>query len=106
MENGNPALENISAAALAKGALEIERGEPCEILPLLARGGTAGGAMPKALVLLYSDGSLRVGEPTADGGLPGILKLDLSAGRVRLLDANRRSPKWPAVPVCAWRKRD
>jgi serine/threonine-protein kinase HipA len=78
MENGNPALEKISAAALAKGALEIERGEPCEILPLLARGGTAGGAMPKALVLLYSDGSLRVGEPTADGGLPGILKLDLS----------------------------
>jgi serine/threonine-protein kinase HipA len=79
MENGNPALEKISAAALAKGAMEIERGEPCEILPLLARGGTAGGAMPKALVLLYSDGSLRVGEPTADGGLPGILKLDFSA---------------------------
>ena len=79
MENGNPALEKISAAALAKGALEIERGEPCEILPLLARGGTAGGAMPKALVLLYSDGSLRVGEPAEDGGLPGILKLDLSA---------------------------
>jgi serine/threonine-protein kinase HipA len=79
MENGNPALETISAAALAKGALEIERGEPCDILPLLARGGTAGGAMPKALVLLYSDGSLRVGEPTADEGLPGILKLDLSA---------------------------
>lgn len=79
MENGNPALEKISAAALAKGALEIERGEPCEILPLLARGGTAGGAMPKALVLLYEDGSLRVGEPAEDGGLPGILKLDLSA---------------------------
>jgi len=79
MENGNPALEKISAAALAKGALEIERGEPCEILPLLARGGTAGGAMPKALVLLYEDGSLRVGEPTADAGLPGILKLDHSA---------------------------
>jgi serine/threonine-protein kinase HipA len=79
LEGGNPALEKISTAALAKGALEIERGEPCEILPLLARGGTAGGAMPKALVLLYADGSLRVGEPTGDGGLPGILKLDLSA---------------------------
>jgi serine/threonine-protein kinase HipA len=79
MENGNPALEKISAEALAKGALEIERGEPCEILTLLARGGTAGGAMPKALVLLYSDGSLRVGEPAEDGGLPCILKLDLSA---------------------------
>lgn len=79
LEGGNPALENISAAALAKGALEIERGEPCEILPLLSRGGTAGGAMPKSLVLLYADGSLRVGEPTGDGGLPGILKLDLSA---------------------------
>jgi serine/threonine-protein kinase HipA len=78
MEGGTPALEKISAAALAKGALEIERGEPCEILPLLARGGTAGGAMPKALVMLYHDGSLRVGEPEADGGLPGILKLDLS----------------------------
>jgi serine/threonine-protein kinase HipA len=79
MEGGNPALEKISAAALAKGALEIERGEPCEILPLLSRGGTAGGAMPKALVLLYADGSLRVGEPVGDGGLPGILKLDFSA---------------------------
>jgi serine/threonine-protein kinase HipA len=76
---GNPALEKISAAALAKGALEIERGEPCEILPLLSRGGTAGGAMPKALVLLYPDGSLRVGEPSGDGGLPGILKIDFSA---------------------------
>ena len=75
---GEPALEKISAAALAKRSLEIERGEPCEILPLLARGGTAGGAMPKALVLLYEDGSLRVGEPGDDGGLPGILKLDLS----------------------------
>lgn len=79
MQGGNPALEKISSAALAKGALEIERGEPCEILPLLSRGGTAGGAMPKALVLLYPDGSLRVGEPTGDGDLPGILKLDLSA---------------------------
>jgi serine/threonine-protein kinase HipA len=79
MEGGNPALEKISAAALAKGALEIERGEPCEILPLLSRGGTAGGAMPKSLVLLYADGSLRVGEPVGDGGLPGILKLDFSA---------------------------
>jgi len=79
MEGGNPGLEKISAAALAKGALEIERGEPCEILPLLSRGGTAGGAMPKALVLLYGDGSLRVGEPASDGGLPGILKLDLSS---------------------------
>jgi serine/threonine-protein kinase HipA len=79
IEGGNPPLEKINAAALAKGALEIERGEPCEILPLLARGGTAGGAMPKALVLLYEDGSLRVGEPTGDGGVPGILKLDLSA---------------------------
>jgi serine/threonine-protein kinase HipA len=78
MEACNPGLEKISAAALAKGALEIERGEPCEILPLLARGGTAGGAMPKALVVLYPDGSLRVGEPEADGGLAGILKLDLS----------------------------
>lgn len=78
MEGGNPGLEKISAAALAKGALEIERGEPCEILPLLARGGTAGGAMPKALVLLYPDGSLRVGEPERDGGRAGILKLDLS----------------------------
>ena len=79
LEGGNPALEKISTTALAKGALEIERGEPCEILPLLSRGGTAGGAMPKALVLLYADGSLRVGEPSGDGGLPGILKIDLSA---------------------------
>jgi serine/threonine-protein kinase HipA len=79
MKSGNLTLEKISVAALAKGALEIERGEPCEILPLLARGGTAGGAMPKALVLLYPDGSLRVGEPAEDGELSGILKLDFSA---------------------------
>lgn len=38
-------LERVSAAALAKGAAEIERGDPSEVLPQLARGGTAGGAL-------------------------------------------------------------
>jgi serine/threonine-protein kinase HipA len=70
-------LQDISAAALARGAAEIERGEPTEVLSQLAQGGTAGGAFPKALVLSYPDGTLRVGEP--DGaGQPCLLKFDLS----------------------------
>ncbi|EIP99305.1 HipA-like protein [Opitutaceae bacterium TAV1] len=70
-------LQVISAAALARGAAEIERGEPSEVLSQLAQGGTAGGAYPKALVLAYADGTLRVGQP--DGvGEPCLLKFDLS----------------------------
>ena len=70
-------LQVISAAALARGASEIERGEPTEVLSQLAQGGTAGGAFPKALVLAYPDGTLRVGQP--DGaGQPCLLKFDLS----------------------------
>ncbi len=72
------ALQVIGAAALARGASEIERGEPTEVLSQLAQGGTAGGAFPKAMVLAYADGTLRVGQP--DGtGQPSLLKLDLSA---------------------------
>lgn len=72
----NP-LQVISAAALARGASEIERGEPTEVLSQLAQGGTAGGAFPKALVLYYPDGTLRVGQP--DGASqPCLLKFDLS----------------------------
>lgn len=75
-ERANP-LQLISAAALARGAAEIERGEPTEVLSQLAQGGTAGGAFPKALVLAYVDGTLRVGAP--DGvGQPSLLKFDLS----------------------------
>lgn len=71
-------LQVISAAALARGASEIERDEPTEVLGQLAQGGTAGGAFPKAMVLAYPDGTLRVGPP--DGiGQPGLLKFDLSA---------------------------
>lgn len=70
-------LEAISAAALARGAAEIERGEPSEVLPQLARGGTAGGVWPKALVMAYDDGSLSVGEPDGEG-TPCLLKFDLS----------------------------
>jgi serine/threonine-protein kinase HipA len=70
-------LQRISAAALARGASEIERGEPTEVLGQLAQGGTAGGAFPKAMVIAYADGTLRVGPP--DGlGQPSILKFDLS----------------------------
>ncbi|MFA7345986.1 MAG: type II toxin-antitoxin system HipA family toxin [Terrimicrobiaceae bacterium] len=77
LETGETKLEAISAAALARGAAEIERGEPSEVLPQLARGGTAGGVWPKALVLAYDDGTLRVGEP--DGtGMPCLLKFDPS----------------------------
>jgi serine/threonine-protein kinase HipA len=70
-------LEAISAAALARGAEAIERGEPSELLPQLARGGTAGGVWPKALVLAYADGTLRVGEPDGEG-VPCLLKFDAS----------------------------
>lgn len=77
--NGSSQLESISAEALARGAAEIERGEPAEVLSQLAKGGTAGGAYPKALVLFYEDGTLRVGKP--DGrGKPCLLKFDLSQG--------------------------
>lgn len=70
-------FETISAGALARGAAEIERGEPTEVLGQLARGGTAGGAFPKALVLAYPDDTLRVGAPD-DMGVPSLLKFDLS----------------------------
>ena len=71
------ALESISAAAFARGAAEIQRGEPSKVLEQLAMGGTAGGAFPKSLVLAYADGTLRVGPP--DGkGQPSLLKIDLS----------------------------
>jgi serine/threonine-protein kinase HipA len=76
---GENRLDSISAAALARGTAEIQRGEPTEVLAQLAKGGTAGGAYPKALVLAYADGTLRVGP--ADGvGDPCLLKLDVSAG--------------------------
>lgn len=58
-------LESVVLAALARGALQIDRGEPSEVLRQLRRGGTAGGAYPKALVLAHPDGSLSVGEPDA-----------------------------------------
>ena len=60
---GAGVLENISAAALARGAAEIQRGEPTKVLEQLAKGGTAGGAYPKTLVVAYPDGTLRVGPP-------------------------------------------
>ena len=78
MDEGNdPRLERVSAAALARGAAEIERGEPSEVLPQLARGGSAGGVFPKSIVLAYPDGSLRVGDPDAES-VPGLIKFDLS----------------------------
>lgn len=77
LETRESKLEEISAATLARGAAEIERGEPSEVLPQLARGGTAGGVWPKALVLAYDDGTLCVGEPDG-GGKPCLLKFDPS----------------------------
>lgn len=77
METGVNRLEAVSAAALARGAAEVDRGEPSLVLPQLARGGTAGGVWPKALVVAYPDGTLKVGAP--DGkGVPSLLKFDLS----------------------------
>lgn len=70
--------EAIEVAALARGALEIERGEPSQVLSQLNRGGTAGGAYPKALVLSYPDGSLGVGDP--DGfAIPYMVKFEMPA---------------------------
>jgi len=77
METAKGKLEAISAATLARGAAEIDRGEPSEILPQLARGGTAGGVWPKALVLAYADGTLKVGAPDGEAQ-PSLLKFDLS----------------------------
>lgn len=75
-EEGHP-NSLISASTLARGASDIERGEPTKVLSQLAQGGTAGGALPKALVLYYPDGTLRVGQP--DGvGQPCLLKFELS----------------------------
>jgi serine/threonine-protein kinase HipA len=45
------------------------------VLPQLIRGGTAGGALPKSIVLAYPDGTLRVGEPDGEG-TPSLLKFD------------------------------
>lgn len=74
----NSKVSSISAAALARGAAAVERGAPSAVLPQLVRGATAGGAYPKALVLIYGDGTLAVGQP--DGtGVPSLLKFDLSA---------------------------
>ncbi len=70
-------LAQISTAALARGAKEIQRGVPSKVLPQLVRGGTAGGAYPKTVVVAYDDGTLSVDPP--DGlGTPSILKFDLS----------------------------
>jgi serine/threonine-protein kinase HipA len=76
---GAGVLENISAAALARGAAEIQRGEPTKVLEQLAKGGTAGGAYPKTLVVAYPDGTLRVGPPDGMGN-PCLLKFDLNKG--------------------------
>jgi serine/threonine-protein kinase HipA len=77
-DNNSPKLAAITAASLARGAAEIQRGTPAALLPQLVQGATAGGAYPKTLVLAYRDGTLAVGAP--DGvGMPALLKLDLSA---------------------------
>jgi serine/threonine-protein kinase HipA len=68
-------LETVSASALARAAAAVQRGDPVEILPQLARGGTAGGAFPKALVVKHRDGTLSVAEPMA-GETACILKLE------------------------------
>ncbi|OHE75389.1 MAG: hypothetical protein A3F67_07940 [Verrucomicrobia bacterium RIFCSPHIGHO2_12_FULL_41_10] len=70
-------LQKIHATVLARNAEEIERGEVSEVLPQLAQGGTAGGVYPKTLVLLYTDGTMRVGKPDGEG-VPYLLKFDLS----------------------------
>lgn len=77
-ESQSKKLQVIGAAALAKNAGEIERGEAKEVLPQLAKGGgTPGGALPKTLILYYPDGTLKVASP--DGiGEPSILKFDQS----------------------------
>lgn len=72
-----PKLAAITAAALARGAAEVQRGAPADVLPQLVQGATAGGAYPKTLILAYADGTLAVGAP--DGaGVPALLKFDLS----------------------------
>ncbi len=77
-DSNSKKLEEIGAAALAKNAAEIERGEAEEVIPQLAKGGgTPGGAFPKILILHYPDGTLKVGSPDGKGE-PSILKFDQS----------------------------
>ena len=71
-----PRMEAVALAALARGALAIERGEATQVLAQLKRGGTAGGAYPKALVLSYPDGTFGVGDP--DGvAVPYMVKFEM-----------------------------
>jgi serine/threonine-protein kinase HipA len=75
--DASPRLAAVTAASLARGAAEIQRGAPSIVMPQLVQGATAGGAYPKTLVLAYRDGTLAVGAP--DGvGVPALLKFDLS----------------------------
>lgn len=76
-QESDPLLESIHTEALARGAWNVERDEPDHVLPQLVKGGTAGGAYPKSLVLSYPDGTIKVGHP--DGtGKPSLLKFDFS----------------------------
>ena len=69
----------ITAAALAREARAILRGDPKAIIPALASGGTAGGAYPKALVMSHADGSLSLARtPAAKRDVPSILKLSIA----------------------------
>ena len=79
LEGGASTLESISATALARGAAEIQRGEPTKVLEQLAKGGTAGGAYPKTLVVAYPDGTLCIGPPDGVGDAC-LLKFDLNKG--------------------------
>ncbi len=75
IESGEGKLVRVSAAALSRGAAAVARGAASDVIQLLEKGGPAGGAMPKALVLAYPDGSLAVGAPDGEG-VPALLKFD------------------------------
>jgi serine/threonine-protein kinase HipA len=73
-------LEHVSAEHLALEAREILRGAPSNVaIAMIAQaGGSAGGAQPKALVVVHLDGSISLTRlPLSPGDRPAVLKLDL-----------------------------
>lgn len=74
-------LQQVSAERLAIEAGDVLRGAPNEIAiaTIAQAGGSAGGAQPKALVVVHPDGTLSLTRtPIAPNDRPAVLKLDLS----------------------------
>lgn len=85
--------ERVSPVLLTREAQSVLRGAPAETFAHLRKGGTAGGALPKATVALLPDGTMLTGGNVAaaltdhPGAVLGILKLDVQRpAETRLTD--------------------